>query len=217
MRGKILWPLLALLLAALVYAGGVIAEARAATTAIVAAALARYGEELDSADLGEERLAILLAVEDPNFFQHHGFDITTPGAGLTTLTQGLVKHLYFDDFRPGPAKIRQTLIAVFALDAMVPKERQLNLYLNSMYLGQYQGNELRGFAQASRHYFGQSFALIDDHEYLQLVAMIIGPNAFHPENNPGRLEQRVQRIRKLLDDRCAPDGLRDVYYDNCTP
>jgi len=39
-------------------------------------------------------------VEDPHSFEHGGVDFSTPGAGITTITQGLVKHLYFDQFKP---------------------------------------------------------------------------------------------------------------------
>ena len=44
---------------------------------------------LQVSDLTPRQLDILLKVEDPNFFNHHGVDFTTPGAGITTITQGL--------------------------------------------------------------------------------------------------------------------------------
>ena len=34
---------------------------------------------------------IILKVEDPGFYEHNGVDLSTAGAGLTTITQGLVK------------------------------------------------------------------------------------------------------------------------------
>ena len=46
---------------------------------------------------------------------------------MTTISQGLVKVLYFPSgFRPGIAKIRQTLIAQYAFDASVSKQEQLD-------------------------------------------------------------------------------------------
>jgi len=44
----------------------------------------------------------------------------------------LVKLLYFPDgFQKGIAKVRQTLIARYAFDALVSKEEQLALLLNA--------------------------------------------------------------------------------------
>ena len=57
------------------------------------------------AALPAERKAMLLAVEDPGFYSHKGVDFASPGQGMTTITQALVKFLYFDSFIPGFAKI----------------------------------------------------------------------------------------------------------------
>jgi membrane carboxypeptidase/penicillin-binding protein len=89
---------------------------------------------IDLSSLSSRQLEILLKVEDPRFFEHKGVDFSTPGAGITTITQGLVKHLYFDQFRPGIAKIRQTLIAVYVLNPLMSKEDQLRLFINTVYL-----------------------------------------------------------------------------------
>ncbi len=100
-------------------------SARNATAALVAEAQEKYGVELSVADLTTEREAILLSVEDPTFWYHKGVDLVTPGAGMTTISQSLVKLLYFPDgFRPGISKIRQTLIAQYAFDDMVSKDDQ---------------------------------------------------------------------------------------------
>ncbi len=74
---------------------------------------------------------------------------------MTTLSQGLVKLLYFPDgFRPGVAKIRQTLIAQYALDKLVCKDDQLHRFLNIAYLGHKDGRAIHGLADASRSCFG---------------------------------------------------------------
>lgn len=61
-------------------------------------------------DLDRRQLSILLAMEDPGFYTHKGVDLKTPGAGLTTITQVLVKKLYFKEFKPGLRKIKQILL-----------------------------------------------------------------------------------------------------------
>src|ERR1041385_4602355 len=43
-------------------------------------------------DVPDEYIRDLLAVEDPNFFAHHGIDFSSPGAGKTTITLSKVKQ-----------------------------------------------------------------------------------------------------------------------------
>jgi len=203
---------LALIAAAILHYVHEVRTARRDTPALVAAAREKCGTALDPADLTPEREAILLAVEDPAFRRHRGVDLETPGAGMTTITQGLVKLLYYPrGFRPGIAKIRQTLIAQHALDALVSKQEQLRLYLNAAYFGHQDGRAVHGFADAARTYFGKRFASLNDDEYLALVAMSIGPNELKP-GTPANAA-RVERIRRYLAGELRPAGLLDVGYE----
>ena len=193
---------------AVLYYTAEVIEAREHTRTAVADALADPDNILSLDDLSEERLSMLLAVEDPAFFSHHGVDLRTPGAGLTTITQSLVKIFYFDGFKPGIRKIRQTLIARFALDPLVSKEDQLVLFLN--YIGL--GKGTRGFAEASEYYFNKTFADLTDDEYLALVAMLIAPATFNVEDYPERNARRVSRIEAVIEGEYIPKGLCDLYY-----
>lgn len=185
--------------------------ARAQTPALVATALTQYGTELTPAALSPERKAMLLAIEDPMFLHHHGIDLSTPGAGMTTITQGLVKQLYFPEgFQPGIAKIRQTLIAQYALDALISKEEQLLLFLNITYLGDEGGKAVNGFANAARTYFGKEFYALNDEEFIALVGMLISPNRLKP-GTPASNE-RHQRISAYLKGDIQPASLLDVEY-----
>jgi membrane carboxypeptidase/penicillin-binding protein len=170
--------------------------------------------ELEAKALPEEYLRILLVVEDPCFFSHCGVDLRTPGAGITTITQGLAKRIYFHPFRPGFAKIKQTLAAV-ALNRRVSKWDQLDLFLNCAYFGSWDGREILGFGEAARVYFAKDFHDLTRGEYVSLVAMIIAPNTFHPIRNPEKTAERVRRIERLLAGECVPSGLMDVYYEHC--
>lgn len=202
---------LALIAAAGYYANEVRA-ARAVTPSLVSETWKRFGAQLKLADLSKERQAMLLAIEDPAFIRHHGVDLETPGAGMTTITQGLVKLIYFPEgFKQGIAKVRQTLIAQYALDSLVSKNDQLLLFLNICYLGNKNGQPVHGYAAAARAYFGKSFAELTDEEFLSLVAMHIAPDKL----KPGTLEntQRVQRIRAYLSGKYQPASLLDVDYN----
>ncbi len=110
-------------------------RAESRTDEILAAALSKP-QKISVAQLSAEQMDILLKVEDPAFFEHSGVDVSSPGQGMTTITQGLVKFLYFDPFRPGFAKIEQSLIAWLVLNRHLTKDQQLALFLNQAYFGE---------------------------------------------------------------------------------
>lgn len=77
-----------------------------------------------------------------------------PSAGMTTITQGLAKLLYYPEgFKQGVAKIHQTLTAQYVLDALVSKEVQLDLFLNLAYFGHENNREIKGLSQAAQIYY----------------------------------------------------------------
>lgn len=199
----------------LIHYTGLVLAARAATPGIFAEALAPDRSLVSPTRLTEVRLKWLLAVEDPRFFEHGGVDLTSPGAGLTTITQSIVKQLYFKKFKPGLGKMRQTLVAYFAVDPMVPKNDQLLYFLSAAYFGTHAGRTVNGFGAAAQTYFGVELEALTDDQYLALVAMLVSPNRFHFERYPDTNQERVRRIKRLLAGECEPAGLRDVYYSAC--
>lgn len=160
--------------------------------------------------------AILLSVEDPGFYQHNGVDFASPGQGMTTITQALVKFLYFERFRAGFAKIEQSLIARYVLNRHLPKDEQLALFINHAYLGERDGKVVRGFATAAEAYFGKPFAHLSEEEYVGLVGMLISPDALRPDKHPDAYAERLARIRSLLDGKCHPTGVFDPFYEACS-
>lgn len=164
--------------------------------------------------LPEGWLDQLLQVEDPAFMTHVGVDFSTAGAGMTTLTQGLVKIHYFEQFRPGLAKYKQTILAL-VMDSRLTKRQQLLLFLNTARLGHRNGEPVRGFNQAARVWFDRPFEELSNEQYLMLVAMLVGPARYNPGDGVVALTDRVHRIRRLLAGQCKPAGLMDVYYENC--
>ena len=170
---------------------------------------------LNTDNLSKDQINILLMVEDPTFYSHKGVDHKSPGAGRTTISQGLVKIFYFKKFKPGIAKIRQTLIARFVFDPKVSKDDQLNLFINYVYLGNDKGEEIRGFEKAAKVYYNKSFTELRNDEYLSLVAMPINPIRYGIKTNPENNEQRIRRIRKLLSGECMPLDWRDSDFRGC--
>lgn len=183
-------------------------------TADILAAWMAKPQPLSLASLSPEQKEILLQVEDPGFYSHHGIDVTSPGQGMTTITQALVKLLYFDPFRPGFAKIEQSLIARFVLDRHLSKDQQLALFINHAYFGAQHGRQLHGFADASQAYFGKPFGELNRDDYIGLVGMLIGPNEVRPDKT-GPYNERVARIKALLAGKCRPAGVFDPLYSGC--
>jgi membrane peptidoglycan carboxypeptidase len=214
-RYSALTLLLAVAIATAYYAHAVVAAWRA-TPEILAQLTSSGAIELDLEDFPTGWLDALLAVEDPSFFQHHGIDLWTPGAGITTLSQGMVKYLYFEHFQPGLAKLEQSLIAALALDPLVDKQTQLTIFVNTCTLGTDRGEPVRGFAQAARAYFGKPFAKLSREQYLSLVAMLIAPETFHVRERPESNARRVERIERLLAGSYRPWGVMDLYYGPLT-
>lgn len=171
------------LAAIIVYYGAEVELARAKTTDLVEELFLSGKIEMYAGDLSPEQKAILIKVEDPNFYGHHGVDFATPGAGWTTITQGLAKKLYFKDFEQGLMKIKQTLCAWLALDPLVDKDTQLTLYINLMYFS----NGVYGLKDASEYYYGKQVADLTEDEYISLIACLISPEelnvAAHPAEN----------------------------------
>jgi membrane carboxypeptidase/penicillin-binding protein len=176
------------------------------------------GLSLQLSDFQGQRLQWLLRVQDPDFYRHHGISLGTPGAGYTTITQALVKDLFFNySFKPGFLrwrKLQQTTMAL-AFNARVPKDEQLRLFVNLAYMGTRNGHSVIGLSQAAREYFGKNFQALTDEEYLALIATIVAPEKYSPASHLAENEYRVMRIRLVLAGTCKPASQSDVEYSGC--
>ncbi|MEJ1241052.1 transglycosylase domain-containing protein [Chryseolinea sp. T2] len=196
----------------LLYYTVVIYNARAKTPTIVHKALSSERMKLELSDFSANQLRALLRIQDQNFYSHKGFDVSTPGTGVTTISQGLVKMYYFDNFKPGLQKIEQSLIARFAFDPMTPKDTILKLFINDVYLGQHNGQSVKGFENAANTYLTKSFKDLTWDEYLGLVAMIRSPNKLHYIDDREVNRERVARIKKVLSGEYVPVDNSDWLY-----
>lgn len=198
-------------LGASLYYWNEIRSARAETTTLVKQAFERYGRRLALKDVPASKIDLLLRIEDPKFREHRGVDLATPGAGMTTITQGLAKLLYFPGgFRKGLGKIRQTLIAEYALDQLVSKDEQLELYLNATYFGSVNGRPVHGLAAASEVYFKKPLIEISDDEFIALIGMTISPETLKP--GTANSTMRVARIKRYLAGEVVPASVLDFEY-----
>jgi membrane peptidoglycan carboxypeptidase len=168
--------------------------------------------DLLSHDLSKRQTEILIKVQDPGFYNHKGIDLSTPGAGLTTITQAIVKKLYFDKFKSGIAKIKQSLIARFVANKLIPKEDQLTLFINTMYFGNVDGKPIVGIEHAAKAYYDQPVKNLTEEQYISLIAMIVMPGTFHIIDHPEWNRDRTNRIKALIAGKYKPKGLMDQFY-----
>lgn len=143
----------------------------------------------------------VLAAEDTRFYEHRGFDwgqireaweasrSGNPLRGASTVTQQTVKNLYLSPSRNVLRKAREALLTV-AMEAWLPKDRILELYLNVVELGP----GIFGAEAASRAYFGRSAARLTRAQAALLAATLPAPLA----RNPGRPTAALHRRQRMI-------------------
>ena len=205
---------IALVAAYAAYLGWRIAEGRRIAPAAVASILAKADPQ-DIA-LAPERSDWFIRIEDPTFWTNPGVDEKTPGAGRTTIAQGLGKRIFFSKFSPGPlksGKLELMAMTQFSLVSTVSKEDILAATIATLYLGSDDAGPVNGFAEGARRWFGKSLRELADTEFLALVAMAPAPNRLRPGSAANA--ERVRRIQRLLAGECTPRNVDDIFYQDC--
>jgi len=139
----------------------------------------------------------LIAVEDRQFYTHHGVDprgvaralvTTLRGAGLqggSTLTQQLVKNFFLTPERTLRRKFTEMIMAQL-LEMHYSKEEILEAYVNEIYLGQDGNRAIHGFGLASHFYFNRPLSQLDLPQAALLVSLVKGPSFYDPRRHPAR-------------------------------
>jgi monofunctional biosynthetic peptidoglycan transglycosylase len=98
--------------------------------------------------------------------------------GGSTITQQLAKNLFLSGERTLPRKA-QEFVLTLALEALLSKQRILEIYLNNVEWGE----GLFGAQAAARHYFRTDAQRLDTYAAARLAVMLPAPKRF--EKNPG--------------------------------
>ena len=154
----------------------------------------------------------VIAAEDAKFLDHEGFDWEGIAkareknerkgrvvAGGSTITQQLAKNLFLSPSKSYLRKGQEAIIALM-LEAFLPKQRILELYLNVIEWG----NGVFGAEAAAKRYFGVPAAQLSAEQAARLAAMIPSPRRF--ERNPGSeyLDGRVATILARMPSAAVP-------------
>lgn len=161
----------------------------------------------------------VMAIEDAHFLEHAGVSIRSTfraiyrdliqlrfAEGGSTLTQQLMKNLFFSREKALTRKIKE---AIYALTAEIfhSKEDILEAYLNEVYLGQWSGHEIHGVAEGSFFYFSRPVSEITLSQAATLAAIVQVPNALDPTRHPEKATKRRNLVlKKMLDEELILPG-----------
>jgi monofunctional glycosyltransferase len=148
----------------------------------------------------------VLVAEDSGFWRHEGIEFEQMKESMeanierleffrggSTITQQLAKNLYLSPSKNPVRKVRELLIAR-RLEAELPKQRILELYLNLIEWG----DGIWGAEAAARTYFGKSAADLGAQESALLAAAIVNPRLLSPAHPTARLRRRQQMIMRRM-------------------
>lgn len=174
---------------------------------------------VETADVSQTYIDMLIAVEDRRFFDHAGVDpfailravadASTRGrvvSGASTLTMQVARLL-----EPRPRTLWSKIVEMgraLQLEWRYSKDEILRIYLT---LAPFGGN-LEGVRAASLAWFGKEPRHLTPGQAALLVALPQSPNAFRPDRAPDRAVARRNRIlsiaaeRDVLSDRRATEA-----------
>ncbi len=151
----------------------------------------------------------VIAAEDRRFKNHLGVDFLAIARaavanaregdvvrGASTITQQLARGLFLTRERSWGRKVREVGIA-FLLERRYTKERILEAYLNTVYLGQERDAAVLGVAAGARHLMGKDIASLRLDEAALLAAAIRAPNRVY-SGEPALVRARRDRVLEAM-------------------
>lgn len=157
-------------------------------------------------EINPDCLNAFIAVEDKNFYQHHGLSLPRIAKafmnnfmagyskeGASTITQQLVKNTYLTNEKTLQRKIREAILAL-KVEQNFDKDEIIELYLNAIYFG----NNLYGIASASEFYFSKTPAELSVAEGAGLAGIIKNPSKYDPILKHDNFTERAHLILKLM-------------------
>jgi monofunctional biosynthetic peptidoglycan transglycosylase len=147
----------------------------------------------------------VVAAEDGHFYQHHGIDwgqvekvaqesgeTGTIRRGASTITQQLVKNLFFTTHRNPVRKAFEYTLAPLA-DGILGKRRVLELYLNVVEWGP----GVYGAAAAAEYDYHTAPAQLDREQAARLAACLPAPRRRRPPRMNQYSAAIMERMRQL--------------------
>ncbi len=168
----------------------------------------RQDDAISLEDIPPQMIKAVLATEDARFFDHFGVDVigtmrailhnarSTGGTqGGSSLTQQVAKNLFLSPERTIRRKVHEAFLSLW-IEARLPKEEILKLYLDRSYLGG--GNY--GVEAAAQYYFGKSIRDVNLSESAMLAGLFKAPTKYAPHRDIEAAKSRANVVLyRMLD------------------
>ncbi|HOY86778.1 MAG: monofunctional biosynthetic peptidoglycan transglycosylase [Methylotenera sp.] len=161
---------------------------------------------VDYAHISNNLKRAVIASEDAKFNDHEGFDWEgiehafeknlKKGkivAGGSTISQQLAKNLFLSSKRTPWRKAEEAVITIM-LEAMLSKQRILEIYLNVIEWG----DGIFGAEAAARHYYKTSAGKLSTAQAAKLAAMIPNPRFYDKHRSTKYLNRRTATIQSRM-------------------
>jgi len=153
----------------------------------------------------------VIAVEDKNFYKHHGIDIAgilravymnlrnrSIVEGGSTITQQTAKNLYLSNEKTFTRKLKELYYA-FLLERKYSKDEILTMYCNTIYFG----HGAYGVEVAARTIFGKKAVDLDLAQAALLAGLPQWPSNYDPYVHPEKAKER----QEVVLDRMQAEGV----------
>ncbi len=175
--------------------------------------------EIPFADMGTDIKNATVAIEDSEFYQHHGIRLKSifrailsnltsgnlTGQGGSTITQQVIKNNLLTTERTLTRKLKEWVLSV-KLERVMSKEDILALYLN----GNPYGGSIYGIDEAARSFFGKAPKDLTLAESAYLAAIPQAPTYYSPYGS--HKEQLTARKNLVLSRMKELGFITDVEY-----
>lgn len=166
----------------------------------------RSNEWANLEDISDNLKNAVIAVEDKNFYNHHGFDYLRIAKamltnikkksivqGASTISQQYIKNLYLDFDKTWKRKAEEAMLTL-ELEVHYDKNDILEGYLNTINYGQ--GN--MGIVNASSYYFNKKPSELTLEEAIILAGIPKNPAGYNPVSNYEASLKRAWVVAKSM-------------------
>lgn len=163
-------------------------------------------ENVSLAEISPQFIKAIIAVEDKNFYKHHGIDFggllraifvniknRKIVAGGSTITQQTAKNLFLTNDRTFSRKLKEFIYAI-QLERKYSKDEILSFYCNSIYFGQ----GAYGVEVAARTFFGVESSDLSLAQSALLAGLPQSPNNYDPYSNSELAKKRQSIVLQRM-------------------
>ncbi|WP_459501569.1 transglycosylase domain-containing protein [Bacillus sp. C1] len=163
-------------------------------------------EGIKRKDIPDSMIQAVVAVEDKEFFSHHGIDYSgiisallkniTAGkvvAGGSTITQQLAKNVFLTQERTFSRKFKEYFLTK-KIERTYTKDEIIEMYMNQIYFGE----GAWGVKKAAKTYFDKEVKNVTIAEAATIAGLIKAPSTYSPYKNFNKSIERRNVVLALM-------------------